>query len=284
MVCCIDRKFCELLLKIGNALGALAGLALVAGGLYIEFGGADATDNLIGFLKLSSVEGTLRLATTFPIWIAVIGGVVFLLASISFCCTGSKLAKPFYCVYSTLLTLAAIAVIGVAVALKLAASGIESSDYQSVSVFGYDLTEKLQLLWVQQTVENTENVCSFEVVVGCSGFYNDQCGLPAQTSTNTQDILVHCPAQNEIFKTLGDLSPAFNNGTLFGVNDSSGWGVTECLDTELSNADTGCLASIAKLVYEAGTNLFIPLLVIGGYLALLSSFATYLTCCTLCGA
>ena len=56
MVCCIDKVVCEWLLRIGNALAAVAGLFLLACGLYLEFGGVESESKLLEFLKLQDIQ------------------------------------------------------------------------------------------------------------------------------------------------------------------------------------------------------------------------------------
>lgn len=105
MVCCIDRIFCETILKIGNALAALVGLFLIACGLYLEFGPVDASSKLLEFLKLQNIEQVYNVVARFQIWVIVLGAVIFVLALFTFFCTGSNLAKVYYCIYSPVLML-----------------------------------------------------------------------------------------------------------------------------------------------------------------------------------
>lgn len=53
MVCCADRLVCELVLKIGNAIAGLAGLFLLAVGLYLEFGGKFELEPMLDLSTIS---------------------------------------------------------------------------------------------------------------------------------------------------------------------------------------------------------------------------------------
>ncbi len=93
MVCCCDRKVCEWLLRIGNAMAALLGLLLLGCGLYLVFGPVTASNNLLEFLKLDKVPQSYGLLTRFPIVVVCIGAAIFLLSAITFCITGTSCAK-----------------------------------------------------------------------------------------------------------------------------------------------------------------------------------------------
>mmetsp|Transcript_6762 Transcript_6762/g.17222 ORF Transcript_6762/g.17222 Transcript_6762/m.17222 type:complete len:283 (+) Transcript_6762:234-1082(+) len=280
MAGCLDRYVCEVALKVGNAIVAIAGLFLLGCGLYLQFGGVNATDNLLEFVKLGDMKA-FRILASFPIWVAVFGGVVFILALVCFLCTGSKISKPFYCCYSTFLIFVAVAIAFVVIVLRLAANTIESNHFQEVELLGYDFTDKFQLLWMKGVIEDTESICQLQEVVECSGFYNYQCQVPPSNFTQ-EEVLTHCPAQHKIYFTTSSLTTNIDNATLAEVDEKAGWSVSNCLEDEREFVSMGCLSTLAELLYRMGNALFIPGLIIAGYLLVLSLIASYLTCCSLC--
>merc|ERR1712118_407059 len=189
MVCCIDRIFCETILKIGNALAALVGLFLIACGLYLEFGPVDASSKLLEFLNLQNIEQVYNVVARFQIWVIVLGAVIFVLALFTFFCAGSNLAKVYYCIYSPVLE-----------------------------------------------------------------------GPGSIQSPST-----------------------ISNDTLQDISKDVGWNVSKCLYYETENVNYGCLRTLAMILYQVGTVLFIPGLVIASYILLLSLASSYLTCCAMCG-
>jgi len=285
MVCCIDRIFCETILKIGNALAALVGLFLIACGLYLEFGPVDASSKLLEFLKLQNIEQVYNVVARFQIWVIVLGAVIFVLALFTFFCTGSNLAKVYYCIYSPVLMLLSLLIFFAVGVLYVAAKSTESNDYQKISILGYSLTDKFQALWVKGVVQDTETICELEEVVQCSGFYDAQCIVPPTGSVTQQEVITHCPAQYQIFEGTGSIqSPStISNDTLQDISKDVGWNVSKCLYYETENVNYGCLRTLAMILYQVGTVLFIPGLVIASYILLLSLASSYLTCCALCG-
>merc|ERR1711977_487199 len=282
MVCCIDKVLCEVLLRIGNGVAALAGLFLLGCGLYLEFGGLDASSELMGFLKLHDIEQVYAVVARFPIWMMVLGSVIFVLAVVSIFCTGSSCSNCFYC---PLLMLCAGVIIFGAVVLNLAAKAIETSDYQEIKILGYKLNDKLEMLWVKGVLDDTKTLCELQEVVQCSGFYDYQCVVPLTGNFTQTEVLSGCPAQAELYQATSALQTpsTVNNQTLRAISDEVGYNVAKCLYYETDNVDFGCLRTLAEIMHQVGQVLFIPGLVIGGYCFLLSLIASYLTCCTLCG-
>ena len=283
MVCCLDRVACECVLKIMNAIAGMAGLFILGCGLYLEFGGVDSEDKLLEFLKLNDIDAVFNVVARFPIWIMVVGSAIFLLALISFFCTGSKCSKAFYCFYSSVLMVCAIAIFFVVIVLRVAANTVESSDYQQITILGFNLNEKIQVLWMKGVVDDTKSICELQEVVQCSGFYDLQCKVPPTNYTQSE-ILSSCPAQYQIYQTTGQLTDpsTVTNSTLAPINDKAGWNVGECLANETQNVDFGCLRTLAEILYQVGKVLFIPGLIIGSYILVLSLLASYLQCCTCC--
>jgi len=282
MVCCCDRKLCEWLLRIGNALAALLGLLLLGCGLYLMFGPVNASNNLLEFLKLEQVPQSYALLTRFPIVVVCIGAAIFLLSAITFCVTGTSCGKCYYCVYSPLLMILSIAIAFAVVVLYLASKTIEGSDYQEIKILGFNLTPQLELLWTKGVVDDTETMCELQEVVQCSGYYDDQCVVPPGGNFTVQDVVTGCPAQFVLANSTGAPQPpsAVTNATLEALGDQVGWDVEKCYYEEQKTLSFGCLRTFAEILYEVGNILFIPGLVIACYVFLLSAIASYLNCCT----
>ncbi|QDZ23441.1 hypothetical protein HOP50_10g59800 [Chloropicon primus] len=284
MVCCIDKFCCEWILRVLNLIAALAGLFLLGCGLYLEFGGATSSSELLEFLKLHDIQEVFRVAARYPIWMIVLGAVIFVVALVSVFCTGASCSNCYYCVYSPVLMLCSAAIIFGAVILHLAAKTTASSDFQEIKILGYDLNERLVLLWAQGVMEDTQTMCELQEVVQCSGFYDGQCLVPPTNFTEVQ-VITGCPAQRELHKATGSLQTpsTITNQTMEAISEEVGYNVGKCLYYETSNVEFGCLRTLAEILYQVGNVLFIPGLVIGGYCFVLSLVASYLTCCTLCG-
>jgi hypothetical protein len=264
-----------------NAIAGLAGLFVLGCGLYLEFGGVDSESKLLEFLKLNDIDAIFNVVVRFPIWIMVLGTAVFLLALVSFFCTGSKCSKCFYVFYSSALLVCAIVIFFVCVVLRIAANTVEESDYQQITILGFNLNEKISVLWMKGVVDDTESICELQEVVQCSGFYDSQCKVPP-TNYSQSEVLSSCPAQYTIFGYTGQLTDpsTVTNSTLAPINDQAGWNVAECLANETRYLDFGCLRTLAEILYQVGKVLFIPGLVIGSYILVLSLLASYLQCCT----
>ena len=103
---------------------------------------------------------------------------------------------------------------------------------------------------------------------------------------NTEWLSTQSSAQHELFPFTSNLivsANQFDNTTIQFLNEDVGWDIGSCLAKELKNVESGCLSSLAKILYQIGKVLFIPGLIIAGYIGALSLICTYLTCCTLCG-
>ncbi|WZN60212.1 hypothetical protein HKI87_02g17410 [Chloropicon roscoffensis] len=285
MVCCIDKVVCEWLLRIGNALAAVAGLFLLACGLYLEFGGVESESKLLEFLKLQDIQQVYTVVARFPIWMMVVGSVIATFCIVAVFCTGASCSKCWYCFYSPVLLLCSVAIIFGVVVLNLSARTIESSDGQVIEILGYNLNGQLEVLWAKGILDDRETLCQLQEVVGCSGFYNEQCRVPPTGDFSQAQVVAGCPAQAELFNATGSLqTPAtVTNETLSEISSAAGYNVGKCLYYETENVALGCLSTFAEILYQLGNTLFIPGLVIGSYCLALSLISSYLTCCTLCG-
>ena len=114
----------------------------------------------------------------FPIWMMVVGSVIATFCIVAVFCTGASCSKCWYCFYSPVLLICSVAIIFGVVVLNLSARTIESSDGQVIEILGYNLNGQLEVLWAKGILDDRETLCQLQEVVGCSGFYNEQCRVP----------------------------------------------------------------------------------------------------------
>merc|ERR1712010_1122 len=218
-----------------------------------------------------------------PIWICIIGAVIFVLAAVSICIVSTPCGKCYLCLYSPILMILSIAILFGTIVLYLASRTIKSSDFQEVTILGYELTDKMEGLWIKGVIDDTAAMCELQEVVQCSGFYDDQCLVPPTGNFTQAQVLAACPARSQIFKSTGQFGGTTDNATLSEISASAGYDVGVCLESEVENEAVGCLRSLSEILYQLGNVLFIPGLVLGGYFLVLSLISSYMTCCTLCG-
>lgn len=283
MVCCCDAIICMLLFRIANGIAAVAGLGLLGCGLYLQFGGTSASSDLLEFLRLQEVEEIYKIVARYPIWICVVGAAIFVLAAVSICVVSTPCGKCYLCLYSPILMILSIAILFGTIVLYLASRTIKSSDFQEVTILGYELTDKMEGLWIKGVIDDTAAMCELQEVVQCSGFYDDQCVVPPTGNFTQAQVLAACPARSQIFKSTGQFGGTTDNATLSEISASAGYDVGACLESEVQNEAVGCLRSLSEILYQLGNVLFIPGLVLGGYFLVLSLISSYMTCCTLCG-
>lgn len=108
----------------------------------------------------------------------VVGSVIATFCIVAVFCTGASCSKCWYCFYSPVLLLCSVAIIFGVVVLNLSARTIESSDGQVIEILGYNINGQLEVLWAKGILDNRETLCQLQEVVGCSGFYNEQCRVP----------------------------------------------------------------------------------------------------------
>ena len=138
----------------------------------------------------------------------------------------------------------------------------------------------------------------------CAGFYDAQCSVPTdEASEITQSdmrSLHSCPGQTEMLTATGSLqtlTQTMNNITRnepLGITvwSKAGHNVTECLSHEMySNSiegkRMGCLRTMATILDQTSTALFVPGIVVGSYMVFLVLIASVLQCfqypCRYCG-
>ena len=77
------------------------------------------------------------------------GAAIFVLAAVSICVVSTPCGKCYLCLYSPLLMILSIAILFGTIVLYLASRTIKSSDFQEVTILGYELTDKMEGLWIK---------------------------------------------------------------------------------------------------------------------------------------
>ena len=135
----------------------------------------------------------------------------------------------------------------------------------------------------------------------CAGFYDAQCSVPTDVASEiTQSDMrgLHsCPGQTEMLTATGSLqtlTQTMNNITRnepLGITvwSKAGHNVTECLSQEMYSEGKrmGCLRTMATILDQTSTALFVPGIVVGSYMVFLVLIASVLQCfqypCRYCG-
>jgi len=283
MVCCVDRALCQVALRVLSGGLAAVGLALVGLAAWAAVLGGEVA----GLGELA----TVRAAARYPLWVALVGAVVFLFGLVSALCVGRKVAKGFYCVFVPAMAAAALALATLLVGLRLAASSLSEAPggggEPHLVFFGHDLTPQLERQWEDLVQTNPQKACSFETSFRCAGFRSGDCAGAVPGSGGAPDaealeaLYARCPGRSEAADRVAAFGGRAQGGGGLDPFESD-WDVRRCLRAEALYASDGCFRLAADLVQEWGTILFIPGLCAAGYILLMALVAMYLTCCTCC--